>query len=168
MLQHSRLIDESAFKNIRRQLPSRLRDKNWNCLFSSATDGTSLLTFYRKLEDQGPTVILIRDTGGHIFGGFASVDWKIHPRFFGTGECFLFSAHPKFAYYKWTRANDYFMHATNKSISMGGGSSGRYGFYLDSELHWGTSETSSTYFNRCLSSTEEFLCTIVEVWGFVN
>jgi len=168
MLQKSPLIDELTFKKIRRCLPLRYRDKNWTRLFSTAFDGTSLLTFYRKLEDKGATVILIQDTSGYVFGGFASTEWEMHDRFFGTGECFLFSALPKFTCYKWTRANDYFMHATSKSISMGAGASGRYGFYLDSQLHWGTSETSNTYFNRCLSSTEEFLCTIVEVWGFTN
>jgi len=168
MLEPSNLIDDNAFTKIRKSLPLRYRDKNWIRLFSTAVDGTSLLTFYRNLEDKGPTVLLIQDTGGYVFGGFASVEWAVHDRFFGTGECFLFSTLPKFACYKWTRANDYFMHATPKSISMGGGGTCRYGFYLDSQLHWGTSETSNTYFNRCLSCTEEFLCTILEVWGFTN
>lgn len=31
----------------------------------------------------GPTLLLIKDTKGHIFGGFASHHWEIKPQFQG-------------------------------------------------------------------------------------
>uniref|UniRef100_A0A6B2LLB7 Oxidation resistance protein 1 n=1 Tax=Arcella intermedia TaxID=1963864 RepID=A0A6B2LLB7_9EUKA len=147
-------------------MPMRFRDHNWKLLFNSSSDGTSLITFYSKLYDSGPTIILIEDKAGHVFGGYASEDWKVQPRYFGTGESFVFAVKPKFTVYNWTSANDYFIQANHHYIAMGGGTNGGYAFYLDSELHWGTSETSNTFLNRQLSSTKEFYCTVVEVWGF--
>jgi len=85
--------------------------------------------------------------------------------FFGTGECFVFSLKPHFACYKWTHANDLFMVARRDFIGMGGGTAAHYAFYLDSELYFGTSEVSNTFLNRRLSGTEEFRCTVVEVWA---
>jgi len=70
--------------------------------------------------------------------------------------------------YKWTHANDYFMYATRDCIAMGSGQNGQFGFYIDSNFHFGTSETSNTYLNRQLSSSEEFRCSVVEIWGFTN
>lgn len=34
----------------------------------------------------GPTVLLIKDTKGHVFGGFASHAWEIKPQFQGERE----------------------------------------------------------------------------------
>ena len=35
------------------------------------------------------------DTDGHLFGGYAPIPWHISSHYFGTGEAFLFSAHPQ-------------------------------------------------------------------------
>lgn len=32
---------------------------------------------------RGPTLLLIKDTKGHIFGGFASHGWEVKPQFQG-------------------------------------------------------------------------------------
>jgi len=163
----SLLINEANFKKIRQALPMRFRDKNWYCLFSTSVHGTSLATFHSRLENSGPTVMLIEDSNGYTFGGYASDEWVNHDNeFFGTGECFVFSVRPKSAFYKWTRANDYFMYSTPEGFAMGSGENGRFAFYLDAELQYGTSETSITFLNRRLASVEEFSCTVLEVWGF--
>jgi len=103
-----------------------------------------------------------------VFGGFATETWQPVGSFFGSGECFVFSVEPNYACYKWTGSNDYFMFASKNYIAMGGGGNGRHAFYLDADFSWGTSEVSQTYLNRRLSSTEEFSCTIIEVWGIEN
>jgi len=168
MIGESAMLRRRHFKKIRNSLPTRYRDYNWKRLFSTTTEGTSLITFYSRIENKGPTVLLIEDTNGYIFGGFASEEWHISDRFFGTGETFVFTVKPKFFCYKWTGGNDYFLHGTKDFIGMGGGGSGRYALYVDSEFLWGTSETSNTFLNRRLSCTEEFSATIVEVWGFTR
>eukprot|EP01125_Pyxidicula_operculata_P011424 TRINITY_DN3744_c0_g2_i1.p1 TRINITY_DN3744_c0_g2~~TRINITY_DN3744_c0_g2_i1.p1 ORF type:complete len:445 (+),score=105.16 TRINITY_DN3744_c0_g2_i1:489-1823(+) len=168
LLSKSSLISPELFPKIRDSVPIRYRDYNWECLFSTSKDGISFTTFFSQLEDKSPTVIVIEDTDGYIFGGFATEPWEVKEGFYGTGESFVFTLKPKFSKYKWTQANDFFMRATKEGIGMGGGTSGRYAFFLASCFEWGTSEVSNTYLNRRLSNTEEFTCTVVEVWGFTS
>lgn len=35
------------------------------------------------LTKRGPTLLLIKDTKGHVFGGFASKGWEVKPQFQG-------------------------------------------------------------------------------------
>jgi len=169
LLGTSQLIPKKSFIKLRTALPVRYRNYNWRLLFSTARDGTSLNTFHLRMSEHGgPTVLVMEDTNGYVFGGFASEEWRIQDSFFGTGETFVFSLLPKFFVYKWTGGNDYFLHATKEFIGMGGGASGRYALYIDSEFNWGTSGTSNTFLNRRLSCNEEFSATIVEVWGFTT
>lgn len=153
---------------MRGHLPNRFKYHDWKLIFSTAMHGTSLLTYYKALEDKEPTLLVIRDTDGHIFGGFASQAWHISKHFFGTGESFLFSIHPTFAIYNWTGADDYYCIGKRDFLAMGGGgTSGRYGLWLDSELSAGTSEVCKTFLNRRLSLNEEFNCSLVEVYHIV-
>lgn len=38
----------------------------------------------------GPSILVIRDSGRHVFGSFSSEGWKVAPRYYGTGESFVF------------------------------------------------------------------------------
>jgi hypothetical protein len=49
---------------------------------------------YRRAAGQAATVLLVRDTGGYVFGAFCPEAWKPSPRFFGTGETFVFQLAP--------------------------------------------------------------------------
>jgi len=153
---------------LRGSLPFRYKYHDWKLLFSTSVHGTSLLTFYKHLDRKAPTILVIRDTDGHLFGGFSSQPWHISKTFFGTGESFLFSLMPNFAVYTWTGADDYYCIGNRDFLAMGGGgTSGRYGLWLDSELSAGTSEVSKTFLNRRLSLNEEFTCAVVEVYAIV-
>ena len=44
-------------------------------LFCSSRDGTTAAAFHRHCDRQGPTLTLIKDTGGNVFGGYAGVEW---------------------------------------------------------------------------------------------
>lgn len=35
------------------------------------------------LSKRGPTLLLVKDTKGHVFGGFASHPWEVKPQFQG-------------------------------------------------------------------------------------
>uniref|UniRef100_A0A6B2KWW9 Oxidation resistance protein 1 n=1 Tax=Arcella intermedia TaxID=1963864 RepID=A0A6B2KWW9_9EUKA len=162
------LLEKSHFRKLRENIPYRFQFREWKKVFSTETDGTSLTTFYSKLSEYEPSIVIIEDSSGYRFGGYASECWTVRGNhFFGTGECFVFSILPTFAVYKWTTANDYFMVATKEFIGMGGGTSAHYAFYLDAELNCGTSEVSNTFLNRRLSATEEFRCTVVEAWAII-
>jgi len=115
------------------------KDKNWRRLFTTQVDGTSITTFFNKVLDYAPTVLLVKDTHGYVlfhfiarvaplmsamtqvFGGYASEEWQSGIGFHGTGECFVFALKPKLAVYRWTEANDFFMIASKEFVAMGGG-----------------------------------------------
>ena len=35
-------------------------------------------------------MLVVRDTQQHIFGCFTSESWRVAPRYYGTGESFIF------------------------------------------------------------------------------
>lgn len=55
----------------------------WRCVFSTRLHGESFTRMVSGLMKRGPTLLLIRDTKGHVFGGFASHAWEVKPQFQG-------------------------------------------------------------------------------------
>ena len=45
--------------------------------------------------------------------------------------------------------------------------SGHPGLWLDESFYHGASYKCSTFNNECLASSEEFICSGVEAWGFL-
>ena len=44
-------------------------------LFCSLRDGTTAAAFHRHCDRKGPTLTLIKDTDGNVFGGYTAVEW---------------------------------------------------------------------------------------------
>ena len=122
LLDESKLLTKESIKELWDCVPNRFRyDYDLRKMFSTDTNGTSLITFYSKLRNQQPSLIIIRDENQYIFGGFASMSWEFNPVFYGTGESFVFALKPEFHAYKWTKSNNMFMYAQRDGIAMGGG-----------------------------------------------
>ena len=45
-------------------------------LFRASRDGLTHNNFYEKCNEQGPTIVLIKNKKGNIFGGYASASWN--------------------------------------------------------------------------------------------
>ena len=75
-------------------LPARFAGARWRLLYSTAAHGTSLQTLYRRAAAPAPPgaaqLLAVRDGGGHVFGVFASEALRAAPRFYGSGETFVF------------------------------------------------------------------------------
>lgn len=56
-------------------------------------------------SDEGPTVLIIKDKEGYIYGGYASEPWERHGDFYGDMKSFLFQLYPKAAFFRPTGAN---------------------------------------------------------------
>ena len=83
----SQLLDQSSLILLNDHIPTDYRGKLYP-LFSSFHHGESYSMFCKQLvASQGPTLIVVKDTDGHIFGGFAAEKWEFGPKF--KGECFL-------------------------------------------------------------------------------
>lgn len=53
-------------------------------MFSTQLHGESFARMASGLtKGGGPTLLLVRDAGGHVFGAFASRGWEVKPQFQG-------------------------------------------------------------------------------------
>ena len=66
--------------------------------------------------------------------------------------------------YGWTGENDHIQFSTDYSIAVGGGD-GHFGLRLTEDFLKGKSSPCPTFANEGLSSTDEFTCVNIEVWG---
>eukprot|EP00301_Raphidiophrys_heterophryoidea_P006249 c12537_g2_i2.p1 GENE.c12537_g2_i2~~c12537_g2_i2.p1 ORF type:complete len:408 (-),score=76.57 c12537_g2_i2:210-1433(-) len=160
----SEILSQSQVQMLVGTLPISFQFSDWFLLYSLQRHGVSLGTFFRNTAAKGPSLVIIQDQNGHIFGGYASESWEIKPKYYGTGESYLFQIHPHFHIFSWSKKNEYFMLSSYDAICMGGG--GHYGFSLDKELLQGSSDRCDTFDSPCLASGPEFQCMKLEVWGF--
>nr|CAD7394116.1 unnamed protein product [Timema cristinae] len=160
-------------------LPRKLRSE-WRFLFSTAVHGESFSKMLGHIMGQGPTLVIVKDTGGHVFGGFASESWKLGPNFLGDDSCFLFSLRPEMMNYETTGYNNHYQYLNIQQQTMPnglvsctyyftgmGGQFNYFGLWLDAEFGIGhCSETCTTYKNcPTLSSNKNFETHHVEVWA---
>lgn len=54
----------------------------------------------------GPTVLIIKDTEGSIYGGYASQPWQRQSDFYGDMKSFLFQLFPKASIFRPTGSNN--------------------------------------------------------------
>ncbi|XP_074964466.1 TLD domain-containing protein 2 isoform X2 [Phalacrocorax aristotelis] len=146
-------------------LPPRLMQQPWHLLYCTGRDGFSLRTLYRCGDQPGcPALLLIRDTEAQAFGAFSATPIRCSNGFYGTGETFLFSFSPELKVFRWTGRNNFFLKGDVDLLMVGGGS-GRFGLWLDGDLHHGGSHPCETFGNETLSHREEFCIQDLELWG---
>ncbi|XP_064586141.1 TLD domain-containing protein 2 isoform X1 [Zonotrichia leucophrys gambelii] len=156
---------EAAVPQLGPQLPPRLTQQPWHLLYSTGRDGFSLRTLYRSgARPDSPALLLIRDTEAQAFGAFSATAIRSSSGFYGTGETFLFSFCPELKVFRWTGRNDFFVNGDVNLLMVGGGS-GRFGLWLDGDLHRGGSQRCETFDNEILSQREEFCIQDLEMWG---
>ncbi|GBG65176.1 hypothetical protein CBR_g49969 [Chara braunii] len=153
-----------------KSLPALCRGRSWVLLYSTERHGISLHTLYRRSAlIPGPTLLVVRDTKGAVFGGFASAPLKPSSRkkYQGGAESFVFKeVDGELTLYRQTAANRYFYLCMLNGFAFGGG--GHFALRLDPDLLEGTSEVCDTYGSPCLASSEEFQIRTVELWGFAH
>ncbi|KAG5583132.1 hypothetical protein H5410_053759 [Solanum commersonii] len=78
----------------------------WRLLYHSTVHGLSFSTFLGNISnDKGPTLLVIKDKEGYIYGGYASQPWEKHADFYGDMKSFLFQLYPEASVYRPTGAN---------------------------------------------------------------
>uniref|UniRef100_A0A1A7YDI7 MTOR-associated protein MEAK7 n=2 Tax=Iconisemion striatum TaxID=60296 RepID=A0A1A7YDI7_9TELE len=145
----------------------------WRLVFSTHLHGESFTKMVSGLMHHGPTLLLTRDTKGHVFGGFASQTWEIKPQFQGDSRCFLFSVFPTLRVYTATGYNEHFMYLNQHQQTMPnglgmGGQHDYFGLWLDSDFGRGHSRARpkcTTFGSPQLSGDEDFTLDSVEVWA---
>lgn len=170
LLSTSAIIDHSILMSLSWYLPTQAVGKNMKLCFSTLIHGVSLRSLLRLSQiNDGPSILVIKDNYGTIFGAILSDPLKPSNCFYGSGECVLFSN--KFEkstkIYTWTGQDDYFIKGCNSFIAIGGGG-GKFGLWIDEDLCHGSTSQCVTFNNEPLTNSRDFVCKVVEVWFFEN
>ncbi|XP_042742579.1 TLD domain-containing protein 2 isoform X3 [Lagopus leucura] len=161
----SSILQEREIEELGPHLPTRLQQEPWSLLYCTARDGFSLRTLYRCTGQlSSPALLLIRDTEAQAFGAFSTSPIHVSSGFYGTGETFLFSFSPELKVFRWTGRNSFFLKGDTDLLMVGGGS-GKFGLWVDGDLHHGGSCPCETFNNESLSARGEFCIQDLEVWG---
>ena len=186
IVEASELLTPLVCCSLHALLPLAQQVGDWTLRFSSAKHGSSLATLLRNCHGQGPSYLVVRDTRGSTFGGFASTSWSSETpagAWSGNGQCFLWSVDTRAAAaeagaeagaevvkFGWTRHTNQFVWAASDAIGFGGG--GQYGLWIDAALAKGTTGTCSTFGNPSLcevgkaeSQAASFSIAKIEVWS---
>lgn len=57
-------------------LQSWLGGGSWNMIFRASLHGFTAANFHAICDNRGATLVLVRSTGGFVFGGYASIPWN--------------------------------------------------------------------------------------------
>jgi TLD len=119
----SKLLSEIMILQIVEKLPNYLKYRDWDLIYSTVSNGWSLNTFYRNCENYGSNILVIKDHSHYIFGGFASQSWIHCKKFYGNGECFVytFENQEEIKCYYASLNNDFYMSSDSQCLIMGGG-----------------------------------------------
>lgn len=150
--------------------------QEWKLLYHSALNGLSFATFMGNISSgDGPTVIIIKDTEGYIYGGYASQPWERQSDFYGDMKSFLFQLYPRASIFRPTGANNNLQwcasNFSSDSIPNGigfGGQANHFGLFLSANFDQGHSFTCPTFNNPCLSKTSQIHPEVIECWGVMS
>jgi hypothetical protein len=76
-------------------------------LYRSSRDGSQPKKFHKRCDNKGPTLTIIRDTDGNVFGGFTSMSWN------KGVEGYIYDEHA----FLFTLKNPYNIEATKFAVS---------------------------------------------------
>ncbi|KAL2554232.1 TLD-domain containing nucleolar protein [Forsythia ovata] len=148
----------------------------WKLLYHSAVHGQSFNTFLGNIQnDEGPTVLVIKDKEGYVYGGYASQPWARHADFYGNMKSFLFQIFPKASIFRPTGANHNLqwcaVNFSSESIPNGIGFGGRvnhFGLFLSANFDQGHTFACTTFGSPCLSKAHQIYPEVIECWGVVT
>lgn len=148
----------------------------WKLLYHSALNGLSFNTFLGNISNaEGPTVLIIKDKEGYIFGGYASQPWERHADYYGDMKSFIFQLYPTASIYRPTGANTNLqwcaVNFTSDSIPNGigfGGRPGHFNLFISANFDSGHTFTGPTFNSPCLSKSNHVYPEVIECWGVVQ
>ncbi|XP_015185725.1 PREDICTED: TBC1 domain family member 24 isoform X2 [Polistes dominula] len=183
----SQILDMPDLFTLWSWLPMRITMYQPILLYTTEEHGCSLTTFYVRVEQHEPTLLMIKTCNNEVFGAYCSTRWcernlkddkGQRQAYFGTGETFLFSLYPERAKYPWvgmdsshndTRVHhsaELFMAADSKMITIGGGEG--QAIWMDENIRFGKTDRCSTFNNPPLCASGDFEIRVLEVYGFAG
>ncbi|XP_074269021.1 uncharacterized protein LOC141592311 isoform X1 [Silene latifolia] len=147
--------------------------EEWKLLYHSSFHGQSFNTFLGNVSnEEGPTLLIIKDREGYIYGGYGSQPWEKQSDFYGDMKCFLFQLHPKVYMYRPTGANTNLqwcaVNYCSESIPNGIGFGGRvnhFGLFVSASFDTGQTFECTTFGSPCLSKSNRICPEVIECWS---
>nr|XP_022335964.1 TLD domain-containing protein 1-like [Crassostrea virginica] len=175
------VLDQNSVLYLNYNLPS-MHQSEWRFLFSNTVFGDSFSQLVTNITNQGPTLLVLRDKRGHLFGGVAADSWQCRAKFYGkqcrpeitsSPSCFLFTLSPHYGIYTPTMYNENFMYLNQGQTTLlnglgMGGQMEYFGLWIDSNFNHGHSKAKpkcTTYGSPQLSAEPEFEVDVIEVWA---
>jgi len=158
------LNSDSVLGKLRDSFGHRFWNFDFELLYKPSIHGYSLKTMYSRCTNRGAAVVVVKDSGGHHFGGFCSTGIKIENSF-GDQNCFLFQSVPEYHSYHpdSNSSNSNFVSAFSSYFAFGGP---EFGIWIDQDVDKGRSQACPIYESPKLSVEEQFQIMQMEVWGF--
>ncbi|KRT86751.1 hypothetical protein AMK59_2469 [Oryctes borbonicus] len=165
-------------------LPVRITMYQPILLYTTEEHGCSLTTFYVRVEQHEPTLLMIKTCNNEVFGAYCSSRWGERnlkddrgnrQAYFGTGETFLFSLYPERAKYPWVgmetdrnveHSAELFMAADAKMITIGGGEG--QAIWMDENIRFGKTDRCQTKLLGGETGSPLKLFRVLEVYGFAT
>ncbi|XP_014251748.1 TBC1 domain family member 24 isoform X2 [Cimex lectularius] len=177
----SMIVDQEDLFTLWSWLPVRITMYQPFLLYTTEEHGCSLQTFYVRVEQHEPTLLMIKTCNNEVFGAYCSSRWLERNQkdergnrnaYFGTGETFLFSLYPERAKYSWVgmdessvkHSAELFMAADSKMITIGGGDG--QAIWMDENIRFGKTDSCLTFNNPPLCAGRDFEIKVLEVYGF--
>jgi len=105
-----RVHDRNKVKQFNALLKHKLPGKGFRLLYTWGKDGRSAASFHQRCDNQvclyptrvqfrhfkvdsvtqGPTLVIVRSTTGHTFGGYAAAAWHSQSAYISAAGCFLY------------------------------------------------------------------------------
>ena len=132
-----------------------------------------------QCEDYEPTLLIVKTSKQDMFGAYCSTEWiertrhKKNLHYFGTGETFVFTLVPEVEKFDWVGKKlgdktpnhcNMFMAGDTTCVCVGGGSG--VAIQLDEDMNNGRSDKCDTFGSPPLVDSQDFVCGVVEVFGF--
>ncbi|KJH42163.1 hypothetical protein DICVIV_11851 [Dictyocaulus viviparus] len=159
--------------------------------FFSILHGSSFSQMARKVDGEGPCIVVVKSTNNKIFGCFASAGMNsmlsgvettethsyflfkgfyMGSRYYGDATCFLFEIQPQIRIFSATGvAENYaYLNSQQNSLPNGlgiGGYKSTWPFFIHEEYGKGTTLANISSFEKChLSGSDSFVISNIEVW----
>jgi LysM repeat protein len=189
----SSILNDRHAREINRSLPLKIQNQSWCLAYSTGVNGFSLQNLYRTVANhKDPFLVVIQDSNGFIFGAFLSCTPRISEAFIGTGKSWIFcfgsverlatpaaadgdAQQPVLAVsnprhlnvFHWSGRNEYFFRGTQDHLMIGAGN-GKFGIFLDGDLHRGRIGECETFEGWPAQGQEmDFVISCLECWSFI-
>ncbi len=145
-------------------LPALFAASTWRLVFSLRA-GADLAGLYRAAAATAPLLLLVRDHTGAVAAAYFPEPLRPKPGFAGSARGWVAQLWPKYAVYRQSGLNRFFVQASRGYLAVGGGEN--HALWVDEGLRAVASGKCETFNSPRITGAETAVVHQLELWGFV-